>query len=154
MRPFVTKTLYKTLPWVVPILLLFIWQLTSKVGILSAKTLAAPSDVLLAAVELTQSGELFDHVWVSLGRALIGFCDWRRYRVHFRTRERIIPYIRTVNWIHPYRCYGTFRIWRSFHSSFFGSESGKRQKYSSLHQGYSSQSTLIRTTALNLSTQG
>ncbi len=96
MRPFVTKTLYKTLPWVVPILLLFIWQLTSKVGILSAKTLAAPSDVLLAAVELTQSGELFDHVWVSLGRALIGFCDWRRYRVHFRTRERIIPYIRTV----------------------------------------------------------
>jgi sulfonate transport system permease protein len=73
MRSAITKTLYKTLPWVVPFLLLFIWQLTSKMGILSAKTLPAPSDVLIAAVELTQSGELFHHVWVSLGRALIGF---------------------------------------------------------------------------------
>ena len=40
---------------------------------LSAKILSAPSDVLLAAVELTQSGELFHHVWVSLGRAVNGF---------------------------------------------------------------------------------
>ena len=73
MRPAVTKTLYKTLPWVVPFLLLFIWQIASMIGILSAKTLSAPSDVLLAAVELTQSGELFHHVWVSLGRAVNGF---------------------------------------------------------------------------------
>ena len=93
MRPAVTKTLYKTLPWVVPILLLFIWQITSMIGILSAKTLSAPSDVLLAAVELTQSGELFHHVWVSLGRAIIRLLDRRKYRVHFRNNERIIPYI-------------------------------------------------------------
>ena len=73
MRPTVTKTLYKTLPWVVPFLLLFIWQIASMIGILSAKILSAPSDVLLAAVELTQSGELFHHVWVSLGRAVYGF---------------------------------------------------------------------------------
>ncbi len=73
MRPSVTKILYKTLPWVVPFLLLFIWQIASMLGILSAKTLAAPSDVLLTAVELTQSGELIHHVWVSLGRAIIGF---------------------------------------------------------------------------------
>ncbi|MCM3709634.1 aliphatic sulfonate ABC transporter permease SsuC [Sporosarcina luteola] len=73
MRPAFTKTLYKTLPWVVPFLLLIIWQLTSMTGILSAKTLSAPSDVLMAGVELTQSGELFRHVRVSLGRAVIGF---------------------------------------------------------------------------------
>ena len=102
MKPFVTKTLYKTLPWFVPILLLFIWQLTSKTGILSAKTLAAPSDVLLAAVELTQSGELFDHVWVSLGRALIGFVigggiGFILGLVNglFRTSELLLGYIHT-----------------------------------------------------------
>lgn len=73
MKPAVTKTLYKMLPWFVPFLLLIIWQITSMTGILSAKTLAAPSDVLIVAVELTQSGELLHHVWVSLGRASIGF---------------------------------------------------------------------------------
>jgi sulfonate transport system permease protein len=73
MRTAVRKTLNKILPWVVPFLLLIIWQIASKAGILSAKTLSAPTDVLLAAVELTQSGELFHHVWVSLWRALIGF---------------------------------------------------------------------------------
>lgn len=73
MRLAVTKTLYKALPWVVPLLLLFTWQIASMTEILSAKTLAAPSDVLLAAIELTQSGELIHHVWVSLGRAFIGF---------------------------------------------------------------------------------
>ncbi len=73
MIPAVRKTLYKILPWVVPFLLLIIWQIASKAGFLSAKTLSAPTDVLLAAVELTQSGELFHHVWVSLGRALVGF---------------------------------------------------------------------------------
>ncbi|MFC5591297.1 aliphatic sulfonate ABC transporter permease SsuC [Sporosarcina soli] len=73
MRPAVRKTLNKILPWVVPLLLLIIWQIASKAGILSAKTLSAPTDVLLAAVELTQSGELFHHAWVSLWRALIGF---------------------------------------------------------------------------------
>lgn len=73
MKPAARKTLNKILPWVVPLLLLIIWQIASKAGILSAKTLSAPTDVLLAAVELTQSGELFHHVWVSLWRALIGF---------------------------------------------------------------------------------
>ena len=72
MKP-ATKILYKTLPWIVPFLLLIIWQITSKAGILSAKTLSAPSDVLIAAVDLIQSGELLHHVWVSLGRASIGF---------------------------------------------------------------------------------
>lgn len=73
MRSSIPKVLYKTLPWIVPILLLIIWQITSKAGILSATILSAPSDVLLAAVELTRSGELLHHVWVSLWRALIGF---------------------------------------------------------------------------------
>ena len=73
MKPNMTKSLSKILPWLVPFLLLIIWQITSITGILSAKTLAAPSDVLLVAVELTQSGELLHHVWVSLWRALIGF---------------------------------------------------------------------------------
>lgn len=73
MRPVLTKALFKILPWLVPILLLCIWQFTSMAGILSAKILSAPSDVLIAAMDLTQSGVLFHHVWVSLGRALIGF---------------------------------------------------------------------------------
>lgn len=73
MTSFLSKLFRNFLPWLVPVLLLLIWQLTSKAGILSANILSAPSDVLVAAFDLTRSGELLHHVWVSLWRASIGF---------------------------------------------------------------------------------
>lgn len=65
--------LNKLLPWVIPILLLVLWQLSTKAGIVSTRILPAPSDVYLATIRLLESGELLHHVWISLWRALIGF---------------------------------------------------------------------------------
>ncbi|MDT8990269.1 aliphatic sulfonate ABC transporter permease SsuC [Curvibacter sp. APW13] len=60
------------LPWLVPVALLVLWQLSSSLGWLSQRVLPAPLDVLRAANDLAASGELWKHVKVSTGRALTG----------------------------------------------------------------------------------
>ncbi|MBV8591455.1 MAG: ABC transporter permease [Acetobacteraceae bacterium] len=59
--------------FVTPLLLVVLWQAGSMAGLISARTLAAPSAILRAAWELTLSGELPYHLFVSLQRVLIGF---------------------------------------------------------------------------------
>src|SRR5689334_7767163 len=61
------------LPWVIPILLLGSWQLFSSLGILSSRVLPNPIDIFKAAVELTKSGQLGSHLWISTKRAFFGF---------------------------------------------------------------------------------
>ena len=63
----------RLLPWVVPILLVTIWQIASKTGLLQSRILPAPTAVLSAFWTLLVSGELWQHVKVSAGRALMGF---------------------------------------------------------------------------------
>jgi hypothetical protein len=58
--------------WISPIAILVIWQLASASGLLSPKTLAAPSDILSTAWDMTVSGDLPDALLVSLRRALLG----------------------------------------------------------------------------------
>lgn len=60
------------LPWLVPVLLIVVWQAASSLGWLSTRVLPAPVDVVTAAWTLTASGELWTHVKVSAGRALLG----------------------------------------------------------------------------------
>lgn len=60
------------LPWLVPVLLITVWQLASAMGWLPTRILPAPVDVALAAWSLAASGELWTHVKVSAGRALLG----------------------------------------------------------------------------------
>ncbi|KWR88706.1 aliphatic sulfonate ABC transporter permease SsuC [Cupriavidus sp. IDO] len=60
-------------PWIVPVLLIFVWQAASHYGWLSSRVLPAPLAVLQAAWSLAVSGELWTHVWVSTWRALAGF---------------------------------------------------------------------------------
>ena len=60
------------LPWLLPLLLVLAWQLASERGWLSSRVLPAPLDVLIAAWQLAQSGELWIHVRISAGRALLG----------------------------------------------------------------------------------
>jgi sulfonate transport system permease protein len=55
-----------------PVVLVLLWQAASMAGLISPRTLAAPSTVLLAAWELTASGELPHHLMVSLGRVALG----------------------------------------------------------------------------------
>ncbi|MFU9817849.1 aliphatic sulfonate ABC transporter permease SsuC [Acinetobacter radioresistens] len=60
------------LPWLVPLLLLILWQLTSMSGLLQSRILPAPTAVLTAFWSLLISGELWQHVKVSTARALTG----------------------------------------------------------------------------------
>ncbi len=59
-------------PWVVPILLIAVWQAASQWGWLSNRVLPAPLAVVEAAWTLAASGELWKHVWISTWRALVG----------------------------------------------------------------------------------
>ena len=55
--------------WLVPALLVALWQLASSLGWLNPRVLPAPSAVALAFWELARSGELWHHFLISLGRA-------------------------------------------------------------------------------------
>ncbi|MBF7689797.1 MULTISPECIES: aliphatic sulfonate ABC transporter permease SsuC [Acinetobacter] len=60
------------LPWIVPIILIGVWQFSSSTGMLSAQILPAPSSVVTAFWHLLVNGELWRDVKVSAGRALLG----------------------------------------------------------------------------------
>lgn len=62
----------RALPWLVPVSLVFFWQVASSLGWLSTRVLPAPLDVARAAWSLSASGELWVHVKVSALRALTG----------------------------------------------------------------------------------
>ncbi|MGE8657507.1 MAG: aliphatic sulfonate ABC transporter permease SsuC [Achromobacter sp.] len=59
-------------PWLVPLLILGLWQLAAQAGWLSSRILPAPSAVAAAAWSLAVSGELWQHVRISALRALWG----------------------------------------------------------------------------------
>lgn len=62
-----------TLPWLLPALLLLVWQLASTEGWLSSRILPSPAAVLQAGLTLARSGELWQHLAISTARALLGF---------------------------------------------------------------------------------
>ena len=55
-----------------PLAILLLWQAASMAGLISPRTLAAPSTVIVSAWELLLSGELPRHLLVSLGRVAGG----------------------------------------------------------------------------------
>jgi sulfonate transport system permease protein len=55
-----------------PLAILIAWQLASSLGLVSTRVLAAPSTVLLTGWDLVKTGELQQHLWVSLGRVARG----------------------------------------------------------------------------------
>ncbi len=54
----------RLMPWLVPMLLLLVWQVLTATGQLSTRILPTPGAVLHAAVTLTRSGELPHHLAV------------------------------------------------------------------------------------------
>jgi sulfonate transport system permease protein len=62
----------RLLPWLVPLALVVLWQVSAAQGWLSTRVLPAPLDVAVAAWTLAASGELWTHVRVSAARALTG----------------------------------------------------------------------------------
>jgi len=68
------KRLADTLvPWVLPALLIVVWQIASQAGWLSTRILPAPEKIVTTFWQLTASGELWQHLAISSWRALIGF---------------------------------------------------------------------------------
>jgi len=63
---------YRTISWVVPILLLLGWELASRAGLIAANVLPAPSSVGTTAWRLTETGELPHHLAESVKRAAVG----------------------------------------------------------------------------------
>ncbi|MFD2630402.1 aliphatic sulfonate ABC transporter permease SsuC [Oceanobacillus kapialis] len=63
----------RLIPWLVPFSLLLGWQFLSTIGIIPTRILPAPTQVFQAAIDLSATGELTEHISISLGRALIGF---------------------------------------------------------------------------------
>jgi sulfonate transport system permease protein len=55
-----------------PLILLAIWQLASSLGWISLRVLAAPVTVMETGLGLLGTGELQQHLWVSLGRVVRG----------------------------------------------------------------------------------
>lgn len=62
----------RLLPWLVPLAVLALWELSSLQGWLSTRVLPEPAAVLQAFAQLAVSGELWHHVAVSSARALAG----------------------------------------------------------------------------------
>lgn len=54
-------------------ILLCLWQTLSWIGIISERIMPAPTEIIQAAIALLSTGELFEHIGISLWRALIGF---------------------------------------------------------------------------------
>jgi len=71
--PWNRQALAKFAPWVVPSLLLLVWQLAAQAGWLSSRILPEPLAVLRATGDLAASGELWLHVKTSAWRALSAF---------------------------------------------------------------------------------
>ena len=59
--------------WILPAVLIVVWEVASRLGALPATILPAPSAVLAAAGRLLKSGELSTNVGVSFLRAITGF---------------------------------------------------------------------------------
>ncbi|MGM0923373.1 MAG: ABC transporter permease subunit [Bacillota bacterium] len=59
-------------PWIIPMILLVVWEIVSSLEIVPPSLFPSPITVLLSGWQLTVSGELFQHVLASLSRAAIG----------------------------------------------------------------------------------
>src|SRR5215217_9640017 len=60
-------------PWLVPALIVVVWQALSMAGILAARVLPTPTAVARAGWELLAAGTLITDVAISGRRALLGF---------------------------------------------------------------------------------
>ncbi len=58
--------------WLSPIMLLLLWELGSRAGLIPERTLAAPLSVIATLLGMIQSGELLRNLLVSFRRAAIG----------------------------------------------------------------------------------
>jgi sulfonate transport system permease protein len=61
------------LPWVLPLAVLVVWEVVSRLGWVAAHLLPPPSVLLDTLRELARDGSLWKHISISSGRVLAGF---------------------------------------------------------------------------------
>ncbi len=59
--------------FVLPLVIIFVWQLVGSLGIVSATILPTPTQIVISFYNLLVSGELFAHLTISIARAAGGF---------------------------------------------------------------------------------
>jgi sulfonate transport system permease protein len=62
----------RVLPWIVPVLILIAWEYAARSGVLSSRVLPEPLAVVRAAWQLLLTGQLWNNLKVSAGRAFAG----------------------------------------------------------------------------------
>ena len=66
------KVLHKLEPWVIPVMILIVWEIIARIELVNPSLFPAPLTVLISGWELLVSGELITHIVASLGRAIVG----------------------------------------------------------------------------------
>jgi sulfonate transport system permease protein len=69
----VSKGLEALTQWILPLGIAALWEVLSLAGVIPARVLPAPTDVLAAGWKLLLTGELVRNIWISFGRAIVGF---------------------------------------------------------------------------------
>lgn len=59
--------------WILPIVVLLLWQVTGALGLISSALLPTPWDIGVQFIQQLQSGKLLIHLEISIVRAAIGF---------------------------------------------------------------------------------
>jgi NitT/TauT family transport system permease protein len=67
------ESTYKLLSIISPFVVLALWELSVRLGFLDARFFPAPSTVVIVLYELLASGEIFEHLAITMQRITIGF---------------------------------------------------------------------------------
>lgn len=63
----------QAVPWVLPVVVIILWQVLGPYKIIASSILPTPLEVIDASIRLWESGELQQHILISTQRALTGF---------------------------------------------------------------------------------
>ncbi|QGH34135.1 ABC transporter permease subunit [Gracilibacillus salitolerans] len=58
---------------IIPVILIVIWEILSRAGVVPSNQLPAPTTILDKIVSMAQDGSLWGHVWITTYRVLAGF---------------------------------------------------------------------------------
>ncbi|MCX8957412.1 aliphatic sulfonate ABC transporter permease SsuC [Erwinia psidii] len=73
MKKYLNRAGSRLVPWVLPVVMVIVWQIASRTGWLSTRILPSPAAVVLTFWNLSASGELWQHLAISSWRAAVGF---------------------------------------------------------------------------------
>ncbi len=101
------------------ILFLAFWEIASRTGLVTSVVIPPPTLILLAMIKSAGSGELFTHMWVSLGRAglgyllalVVGIPTGFLLGTFFKTFEKaLLPFLRMLEKLNPFALFPIFMI--------------------------------------------